>query len=364
MRILMTTDTLGGVWTYSVELIRALSGTGVETVLASLGARLSTSQRSDIGKIPGVEIHESNYKLEWMDDPWDEVDASGQWLLELGESSGAELAHINGYSHAALPWKIPVLSVGHSCVFSWFHWVEGQHPPPVWETYRSRVAAGLKAADLVVAPTKAMLNELTSYYGPLKNTMVIANARNADDFPPLSKEPFVFGAGRLWDQAKNLQMLAQIAPALPWPVVLAGDPVHPSGNRIDFGPVRVLGPLASWEMAQWLGRASIFAAPARYEPFGLTALEAGLAGCCLVLGDIPSLREVWGDAALFIAPDDSAGLADALKTLIADADLRSRRMIAARERALSFTPHRQVEKYTTVYDSLIRSKRRKRAVRA
>ncbi len=31
--------------------------------------------------------------------------------------------------------------------------------------------------------------------------------------------------------------------------------------------------------------------PARYEPFGLSVLEAALSGCALVLGDIPSLRE-------------------------------------------------------------------------
>ena len=43
-----------------------------------------------------------------------------------------------------------------------------------------------------------------------------------------------------------------------------------------------------------MARASIYALPARYEPFGLSILEAALSGAALVLGDIPSLREVWG----------------------------------------------------------------------
>jgi hypothetical protein len=58
--------------------------------------------------------------------------------------------------------------------------------------------------------------------------------------------------------------------------------------------VRCLGPLEASELAGWMHRAAIYALPARYEPFGLSALEAAQAGCALVLGDLSSLREVWG----------------------------------------------------------------------
>ncbi len=77
-------------------------------------------------------------------------------------------------------------------------------------------------------------------------------------------------------------------------------------------------------MAGWLGRASIFALPARYEPFGLLPLEAALSGCALVLGDIPSLREVWGDAAWFVPPDDRDALTAAIGSLIASPRLLQR----------------------------------------
>ncbi len=63
-------------------------------------------------------------------------------------------------------------------------------------------------------------------------------------------------------------------------------------------------------------RASIYAMPARYEPFGLSILEAGLSGCALVLGDIPSLREHWDGAAAFVAPDDREALRSAIEGLI------------------------------------------------
>ncbi|MEB3829625.1 glycosyltransferase [Phormidium sp. CCY1219] len=57
------------------------------------------------------------------------------------------------------------------------------------------------------------------------------------------------------------------------------------------------------ELSHWYARAAIYAFPARYEPFGLSVLEAALSGCALVLGDIPRLREMWGDAAVFANPD-------------------------------------------------------------
>jgi glycogen synthase len=100
-------------------------------------------------------------------------------------------------------------------------------------------------------------------------------------------------------------------------------------------------------------RATIYALPARYEPFGLTALEAALAGCALVLGDIPTLREVWGDAAVFVPPDDHQALADAINGLIADQQRRSSLVAKARDRAQLLNAHRMAEGYMRAYRELL-----------
>src|SRR5690606_8377688 len=104
--------------------------------------------------------------------------------------------------------------------------------------------------------------------------------------------------------AKNLAQLDAVATELPWPVYVAGSTEHPDGGNAAFDSVETLGVLSRAEMKHWLGRASIYVLPARYEPFGLSALEAALSGCALVLGDIPSLREVWGPAATYVDPAD------------------------------------------------------------
>ena len=110
--------------------------------------------------------------------------------------------------------------------------------------------------------------------------------------------------------------------------------------------------MPSDELVRLYGGASIFALPARYEPFGLSVLEAALAGCALVLGDIPSLREVWGDAALYVPPEDHDALHAALQRLIADADLRERMAVRAHVRARRYSPEAMVRAYRRAYGDL------------
>src|SRR5690606_16056187 len=173
-------------------------------------------------------------------------------------------------------------------------------PPADWLPYRRKVRAGLKGANLVVAPTHAMLDALTAHYGPLRSTHVIYNGRAPARFAPAPKEALILAIGRLWDEAKNIRILDQVAPDLSWPIYVAGEQQHPSRERMELQHLITLGHLDPQSVQKWLARASIYALPAQYEPFGLSALEAALSGCALVLGDIPSLREVWGNAACFV----------------------------------------------------------------
>ena len=101
-----------------------------------------------------------------------------------------------------------------------------------------------------------------------------------------------------------------------------------------------------------MARASIYALPARYEPFGLSVLEAALSGCALVLGDIPSLRENWEERALFVSPDDHVALQYAIASLIDDFEMRVRLGAAARVRGLELGLERFAEGYRRVYEGL------------
>jgi glycosyltransferase involved in cell wall biosynthesis len=318
-----------------------------------MGAPLTPAQQSEAGALPNLKIHASHYRLEWMDDPWDDVRRAGAWLLRLAEELQPDLIHLNGYAHGALPWRAPVLLVGHSCVLSWWRAVKGEAAPPRWQPYQRQIARGLAAANCVVAPTQAMLAALAQHYGPLPAARAIANGREPQAFRPGRKLPLLFSAGRLWDEAKNIAALEQIAPALPWPVFVAGENQHPDGQRLSLKHSFALGHLAAPELAAWLARAAIYVLPARYEPFGLSALEAALAGCALVLGDIPSLREVWGEAAVFVPPNDRAALKTALLELIHNPFQRRQLAARARRHAFQFTPRRMAAAYLATYEQLL-----------
>jgi glycogen synthase len=354
MRILMTADTVGGVWTYALELTRALEPYDVEVLLAIMGPSLSASQREDARTLSNLSLFKSNYKLEWMPDCWPDVKRAGDWLLHLENRLQPDLIHLNGYAHANLPWQNPTLVAGHSCVYSWWQAVRGDTPPAEWQRYKTEVENGLHAADLVVTPSAAMLRALNAHYGPLDQARVIHNGRNAEQFNARRKRPFILSAGRLWDEAKNINRIADVAAELPWPVLVAGEFQHPDrGHSFVAGQCRWLGSLSESQLRRWYASASIYALPALYEPFGYTPLEAALSGCALVLGDIESLREIWGDAAVFVDPNDSAALKHELLRLIDDPQRRVEMSQRARERALEFTSARMAENYVAAYEELL-----------
>jgi glycogen synthase len=361
MRVLMTTDTLGGVWTYSLALAAAFRRGGVEVVLASMGAAPSAEQVLAASRLGNVTLVESDFALEWMEHPWDDVDAAGLWLQRLAERYEPDLVHLNQYAFGALDWRVPTLVVGHSCVLSWFEAVHGEPAPAAWDEYRERVTAGLRNADLVVAPTWAMQRSLQSFYGPLPRCQTIYNGCGASVEARLlprsrastaTKRCEVFAAGRMWDAGKNVRLLVEAAERLPCTVRVASLP-GPNGENESFPNVEFLGRLDSAQMAAAYGRAAVYALPARYEPFGYTPLEAARAGCALVLGDVPTLRELWEGAAMFVDPSDAAALVEVIEQVLGDEPLRRRLIANSVRRARAFTADRMASRYLAAFRRLL-----------
>ncbi|HEU4732644.1 MAG TPA: glycosyltransferase family 4 protein [Kofleriaceae bacterium] len=353
-RVLMTADTVRGVWTYACELVTALAPCGVEVTLATMGRALSPVQARRAAPIGNLEIVESSYALEWMPEPWADVDAAGEWLLELAARVQPDLVHINGYAHAALPFGVPVVCVAHSCLWTWMRAVRGHDPGPSFREYFRRVRAGLTKADVVVAPTTAILRAILEAYAVHPRCRVIPNGCAATGWRPGGKADVVLTAGRLWDEAKGLADLSACARDVAWPIVVAGATTPPGGAAaVEARGLHLLGELPPDQLAAWMSRASIYALPARYEPFGLSVLEAALAGCTLVLGDIATLREVWGDTAVYVPPGDPEALGFALNALARDPLGRGVHAARSRARARTLSPARMAAAYRALYDEVI-----------
>ncbi len=119
---------------------------------------------------------------------------------------------------------------------------------------------------------------------------------------------------------------------------------------------RFLGALPHSELMSQMARASIFAHPALYEPFGLGVLEAARAKCCLLLSDIPSLRELWDGAALFADPRDPEQWLFELNLLSNDFEKRESLAAAAFAHAARYSADKTLDSYRLTYQSLVGSK--------
>jgi glycosyltransferase involved in cell wall biosynthesis len=193
---------------------------------------------------------------------------------------------------------------------------------------------------------------LAELYQPCSPGFVVWNGIEPIDALPEPKAPFVLAAGRMWDAAKNLSTLTRAAADLNCPVLVAGpapDPADLSRN------VQMLGELSRNELRRLMRRAAIFASPARYEPFGLSVLEAASAACALVLADVASFRELWDGAAIFVDPTDADALRRAIGELCADASRRAQLQQAAVTRARIYSLRRMVDSYAALYQSVLSS---------
>jgi glycosyltransferase involved in cell wall biosynthesis len=339
-----------------MELCGALAVHGVEVVLAILGEAPTRGQRETVRALGNTRLEVSTPGFGWIVSPCDDIARIRDWLAALAGRQRVNILHLNAFVHGALPWDAPTVIVAHSCVRSWWQAVHGTEPPPEWDGYRRRVAAGLAGADLVVAPTYALLERLRRLYAFDAPCRVIHDGCTPELPPRIARprQPIVFACGRLWDESKDYASLDCAGEKLPWKCFIAGDAASPDERRIVLRSLRPLGELTPSQITSWLHRSEIFVHPSLYEPFGFALLGAAHAGCALVLSDVPELRELWSDAAVFVPPHDPGALERALIALIADDHARQRLRSAARERATRYRPERMAEAYVRCYESLVR----------
>ncbi len=344
--ILMTADAVGGIWTYAVDLGAALARRNHRVTLAVLGPPPSEAQRAD-AVARGLALVDLDHAPEWLAADAGAVRAGGRALKALAARRRADMLHLNHPAiGAGMAFACPTLAVAHSCVATWWTAVRGDALPDDLRWRSALHEAGLAAADAVAAPSAAFAEATRRIYGFGTAPLVIPNGRDApehtagtDEAPALS----VLTAGRLWDEGKNLAVLDRAAARLPVPVEAAGPLRGPNGARITLHHTTALGSLEAPALRAKLAARPIFTSTSLYEPFGLSVLEAAQAGCALVLSDIPTFRELWDDAALFVAPHDDRALAATVVRLLGDRAYRAERAALCRDRAVRYSVDAMVE---------------------
>lgn len=173
--------------------------------------------------------------------------------------------------------------------------------------------------------------------------------RSAPPASPAASERTILYVGRA-DPYKNLTKLVEAFAALrtstnaPLLLRIVGppDPRYPEpGERSrQLGVNRFVewtGYLNSDGLIQAYQQADVVVLPSRYEGFGFPVVEAMACGTPVLCNDIPVLREVGGDAALYANAEDPAGFASALRRLLDDPTLRTTLVAGGKVRAASFS---------------------------
>jgi glycosyltransferase involved in cell wall biosynthesis len=349
-RVLITLDAVGGVWRYAMDVARGLQSRNVDCLLVGFGPEPDTAQLAEIGRNELVWTHEP---LDWMVAEDAALGRGAEALASLAREWNPDVVHLNLPTQAVgLPDHWPVVVASHSCVPTWWHAVRGTDLPAAWAWQAKRNQAGFQRANAVVVPSKSHAAALAAVYPRLPSAHVIYNATSVVSESEV-KEPLVLSVGRWWDEGKNGVILDQAAAAMPWPVILAGPVNGPNGEHAAFSNARTTGPLQHQDILALMRRSSIFAAPSLYETFGLAVVEAAISGAALLLADIPTFRELWGDAALFVPPNDSRSWSRAVGVLAEDAVLRERLAADAGARARQFSLSRQSAQLHALYSSVI-----------
>jgi glycosyltransferase involved in cell wall biosynthesis len=277
---------------------------------------------------------------------------AGTWweqrrLPALAAQSGIDVLLSPAYT-APLALHCPSVVIIHDVSYfahrAGFHWREG---------FRRRLLTQLSArrATAVVTVSGFSADEIHRYLEIPRDGIVLAPQgapewRGGPSGP--ARAPLVLSVGTLFQRRHTPELLvAMTLVRMRVPdarLVLVGEnrthpPVDPEVLAQSLG----LGEAFTWksyvpdvELEELYGAARVFAFLSDYEGFAMTPMEAAAAGVPSVMLDTPVAREVYGDAAVRV-PLSVPAIADALTTLLTDADAHGAAVERGRARLGAFT---------------------------
>lgn len=365
MHVLVTTDTLSRTWIHTQELVTGLANRGIRVTLVSFGDIPLSNQTSWMENLPHLEYRPTAFRPDWMQRGQQDLEESLRYLSALAFEVHPDLLHLSHLCHGSLPLETPRVVTAHGDLITWWLAVHGHEPKPSpWlRWYRDALSRGISDASVVVATSDWMLEMIEACYTQPRNAVVVPMGRNPIFFNPyVCKEDYALAVGRLVDPGKQVGLLTQHSHPLPVCIVESDDRPTALDSSIctgikldlDVANLSLKGPQTEGQLRMLYSRAQIFVAASRYEPVGLSVLEAALSRCAIVANDVPCLREVWGDAAIYFEANSADSLADVIHRLHEQRDLCRGYGARAFQRAREhFTAHRMVENYLQLYRGVL-----------
>lgn len=239
------------------------------------------------------------------------------------------------------------------------------------EFARETLRRCLTEADAITACSGRTLEEAEAWFGKPFGARgsVIYNGIAIDDAKAeryVHPRPYVLAIGRHVPQKGFDVLLRAFArlvnePGFDHDLILAGDGTEHGVLK------RLAGSLAIGSKVKFTGRVdhatamklfagcSFFVLPSRHEPFGIVNLEAMAAGKAVIATRVGGVPEIVSDGVngLLVPPEDPEALADSIRRLAGDAELRGRLGTAGKEQSRNFSWPAIADQYQAVYDRLV-----------
>lgn len=368
-------DQYHGIGRYAFRMLSSLVRHAEEhTFVMYLGqGKNSRFDWSDLSSLPNVEFHNGPWPLYW---PLEQL----KWPLLLNKNN-IDLFH-TPYFVAPLSRSLsgkhrPVVITVHDLIFDRYP----AYMPARWMRpyYKSLMWLSIRRADAIVTVSKYTSQDLTHFYHPPANRILIIPEGVDPGFQPLSvnnfdkkirnryhlHRPFVLSVGARRPH-KNLSRLVhaftRLLENIPHDLVFIGptDKRFPDDALISSqvnqlnGRVRFLDWVPEEDLPKLYQLADLVVLPSIIEGFGLPALEAMACGTPVAVADNTSYPEVVGQAGMYFNPNNTEQIAQSIAGILKNPNIHRKLCEAGIRRAGMFTWESAADKIVQNYTLLKR----------
>lgn len=351
--MLSYTGTKGGMETYTRELYRQLGR--MDTGLDFVGLASKEGGALDLSWFPGEVIRSR-------------ISGENRFVWAFGEligsswharRRGADLVHCPA-TLGPMRTSMPTVITLHDMLY-WSHPELMTTPlytrPVMWMERR-----GAANAARVVTDSQVSADEIVKYLDFPRERLhvVLLAAERPEEVPVVDRgaENLLLASGQRrphknWERLVRSMALVEeeVRPHL---VITGGrgeDPLAAVVAETGMGEwVELRGWVEDDELRALRARARAMVFPTLAEGFGLPVLEAMAEGLPVLASDLPVLREVGGDAALWFDPLDLESIAGAIRTVSTRPELLPAMASAGLEQAALFSWERVAQETLAVFD--------------
>ena len=320
--LLFFSGTRGGTETYVREVYSRLHGSDISFV----GFASSELMALDTSWFPGRLIDSGISGLNRLS--W----ARGELMAvdRVARANGADLIH-SPANLGPVRSRVPVILTLHDMVsFRHPEWV------PTRATgwfLRWMIAGAAQNARRVMTDSDAARFDINDVLGIPSDRIAVVPLAGAGGASPAGtdrRSDLLFSPGNRMPHKDMPTLLAALAlipverrPTLAVTASTPSDPLRAQAARLGISDhVQFNSWLTRAELDGLYAEATAVVFPTRFEGFGLPVLEAMSHQAPVICSDLPVLREVGGDAAVYVEPGSAPGFAAAIDRVLGDPALR------------------------------------------